>query len=89
MMREVGYSHFGQIGHMVWFCVPCKLEMHGSKEIDYHFETVHNLPGDKVHLLFNEGKLESRPNCIYLMVDCRESRGVNLLRRSPKVKRAD
>lgn len=82
-MREVGYSHFGQIGHPLWLCVPCKLEMHGTKEIDYHLEIVHgyNLSEwGKMRELFHSKQIESRPNCNYLIEDCRGNRGVKIIK---------
>lgn len=85
MMREVGRSHFGQQGHSVWVCVPCKLEMHGTKEVDFHLKKEHGyvlsewVGGkhiNKIAELFDERKLEGKPNCFILMVDCRLSRKV-------------
>lgn len=72
MRRPKGW---GNQKHCIWFCVPCNLEMHGSKEIEYHFKDKH--PSHESYpILFTLKQLNILPYCDYVIEDCRKKRNI-------------
>ncbi len=75
-------SGWGNQTNCIWLCVPCNVEMHGSLEIDYHFDKIHegkrNFP-----LRFGREELKTIiPNCQYIIADCRKERNIVIPKRS-------